>query len=178
MIWSDISGTSAAFECSWVPEIKNLESGMRSLSGHMWPSISGKLNLDRSMNESTVTYSQMFSDRRLLIVEDEHFLDEEASRKLRELGAIVIGPISDIGHALELIEAKDVDAAILDVHLGAELVFPIVEKLEGLELPYVFAVGRGPPFVPVGFTGFILCERAVEIEYIAKALFGSMRRTV
>jgi hypothetical protein len=29
------------------------------------------------------------------------------------------------------------------------------------------------PVVPVGFTGFVLCEKATEIEYIAKALFGS-----
>jgi CheY-like chemotaxis protein len=128
------------------------------------------------MNDSTVAYSQMFLDKRLLIVEDEHFLAEEARRKLRELGAILIGPIGDIGHALELIEGKEVDAAILDVHLDAPLVFPVVETLERLKLPYVFAVSHGPPSVPAGFTGFILCEKAAEIEHIAKALFGSRKR--
>lgn len=123
------------------------------------------------MSDSTITYSPMFSDKRVLIVEDEDFLADETRRKFRELGAILIGPISDIRNALELIEAENVDAAILDLHLGAESVLPVVETLEKLKLPYLFAIGR-LSVVPVGFTGFTFCEKAIEIEYIARALFG------
>jgi DNA-binding NtrC family response regulator len=125
------------------------------------------------MNDSTITYSPMFSDKRLLIVEDEDFLADETRQKLRELGATLIGPIRDVGNALALIENETVDAAILDLHLGGDLVLPVVETLERLNLPYLFAIGHGMPVVPVGFTGFVLCEKATEIEYIAKALFGS-----
>lgn len=127
------------------------------------------------MNDSTVTYSQMFSNKRLLIVEDEYFLAEETGRKLRELGALLIGPVSDIPRALDLIETRQVDAAILDLQLDANLAFPVAETLDRQELPYVFAVGHSPP---AGFTGFVLCEKAADIEHIAKALFGARRRDI
>jgi predicted TIM-barrel fold metal-dependent hydrolase len=127
------------------------------------------------MNGWTVTYSQMFSSKRLLIVEDEYFLAAEAGRELRKLGAILIGPIDNIPHALELIESRQVDAAILDLRLDADLAFPIAEALEELGLPYVFATGHNPP---VAFTGFILCDKAVEIEHIAKALFSGRRENL
>ena len=128
------------------------------------------------MNDSTVTYRQMFAGKRLLIVEDEHFLSEGACQKLRELGAILSGPVGKVEDALELIKGKKVDAVILDLHLDAGFAFPIVETLQRLKLPHIFAKGYGPPIVPADFTGFILCEKATEIEHIAKALFGRRKR--
>ncbi|MEZ2224051.1 response regulator [Rhizobium sp. RCC_161_2] len=122
------------------------------------------------MNDSTATYSQMFSGKRLLIVEDEYLLAEEPRRRLRELGCVLIGPTGDIKRALELI--GDADAAILDIQFDPEAVFPVVEALERLGLPYVFATGDIPP---AKFTGFVLCDKAVEIEHIAKALFGGRK---
>ncbi|MDK4742329.1 response regulator (plasmid) [Rhizobium sp. CB3060] len=128
------------------------------------------------MSDSAVTYSQMFSGKRLLIVEDEYFLSEKARGKLRELGIFLIGPVGKAEDALELIEGKKADAVILDLHLDAGFVFPIVETLQRLKLPYIFAIGHHPPIVRTRFTGFILCEKAVEIEHIAKALFGRQKR--
>ncbi|MEF0941782.1 response regulator [Rhizobium sp. BR 362] len=130
------------------------------------------------MNDSTVTYSQMFSGKRLLIVEDEYFLSEKTRQKLRELGAILIGPVRNAEEALELIKGKKVDAVILDLHLDARHAFSMAETLERLKLPYIFAKGNGPPIVPGGFPGFILSEKATEIEQIAKALFGRRKRNL
>lgn len=132
--------------------------------------------LDRNMNDATMTYRQMFSGKRLLIVEDGYFLSEEARQKLQELGATLLGPVSTAEDALELIKGKNVDAVILDLHLDAGFVFPIVETLQRLKLPYLFAIGHEPPIVPAGFTGFILCDKAAEIEHIGKALFGRRKR--
>ncbi|MBB4568832.1 response regulator [Rhizobium leucaenae] len=111
-----------------------------------------------------------------MIVEDGYFLSEKTSQKLRELGAILIGPVRKAEEALELIKSKKVDAVILDLRLNARLAFSMAETLERLKLPYIFAKGDGPPLVPAGFPGFILCEKAAEIEHIAKALFGRRKR--
>ena len=130
------------------------------------------------MNDSEAPYSQMLLGKRLLIVEDECFLAEEAHQKLRKLGATVIGPIGDIEHAANLIETDEADAVILDIYLDPKLAFPLVERLESLKLPYVFAIRRDPSVTTAGFTGFVLCEESSEIEHIAKALFGRSKQGI
>lgn len=113
-----------------------------------------------------------FAGKRILIVEDEYFLADETRHKLDQLGAIVIGPAAHVEQALRLIEQERIDAAILDVHLGDEFVFPVAEELDRLDIPFVFATGYDPAFIPKKFTGFAFCEKPAELENIAAALFG------
>ncbi|MDL2406241.1 response regulator [Rhizobium calliandrae] len=122
------------------------------------------------------TYSDLFSGQRILIVEDEYFLADNTRRQLEKLGAIVVGPTGRVDQALEIIGDEEVDGAILDIHLGGELVFPVAERLDELKIPYVFATGYDPSIIPPSFTGFVLCEKPIEIEHIAKALFGPRRQ--
>jgi CheY-like chemotaxis protein len=121
-------------------------------------------------------YSDLFSGQRILIVEDEYLLADKTRRQLEKLGAIVLGPTGSVDQALELIEDEKVHAAILDIHLCGELVLPVAERLDELKIPYVFATGYDPSIIPSSFSGFVLCEKPIEIEHIAKALFGPRRR--
>ena len=114
----------------------------------------------------------MFSGKHILIVEDEYFLADETRRKLEELGAIVIGPTANVRNALNLIDQEHVDAAILDVFLGDELVFAVADELEARQINFVFATGYDPSHIPVKYKGFALCEKPTELENIAVALFG------
>jgi hypothetical protein len=75
--------------------------------------------------------------------------------------------------ALALIEREEIDAAILDVHLGDEFVFPVTERHDELDASFVFATSYDPAFIPKEFSRFVLCEKPTELEKIAKALFGS-----
>jgi len=122
------------------------------------------------------TYSNLFSGRRILVVEDEYLLADRTRRELEKLGAIVVGPTGRVDQALELIDDEKVDGAILDIHLAGELVFPVAERLGELNIPYVFATGYDPSIIPSSFSGFVLCEKPIEIEHIAKALFGPPRQ--
>jgi CheY-like chemotaxis protein len=82
--------------------------------------------------------------RRILLVEDEYVIAMEMERWLRGAGAEVIGPVSNVEHALDRIatEANSLDAAILDVNLGhGERVYPIADRLDALGVPYLFATG-------------------------------------
>jgi DNA-binding response OmpR family regulator len=115
----------------------------------------------------------LYAGKRILVVEDEYFLADEVRRKLVDLGAIVIGPVAHVEDALDLIEANAVDAAILDVHLGDEFVFPVAERLDELDVSFVFATGYDPSFIPREFTGFSLCEKPTELGKIANALWGN-----
>ncbi|MCJ8519094.1 CheY-like chemotaxis protein [Pseudorhizobium tarimense] len=115
---------------------------------------------------------QHFAYKSILIVEDEYFLADETRRKLEHLGSKVIGPTARVSEALDLIGDQQVDAAILDVHLGDELVFPVAERLAELDIPFVFATGYDPSIIPVPYTGFALCEKPTELENIAAELFA------
>jgi CheY-like chemotaxis protein len=130
-----------------------------------------RMSRDTALSNET-TYSQHFAGKNILVVEDEYFLADETRRKLETLGAIVVGPTGNVRQALHLIEDSVVHCAILDIHLDGELVFPVAEKLEMSNIPFVFATGYDPSIVPARFSGFVLCEKPTELEYIAQALFG------
>lgn len=119
------------------------------------------------------TYLRLFEGKHVLIVEDEYFLADETRRKLEKLGAVVVGPTGNVQDALELIKTSPVDAAILDVHLGDEFVFPVAEELESRDIAFVFATSYDPSIIPVKFTGFALCEKPTELGKIAAALFAN-----
>ncbi|MCL7999799.1 response regulator [Brucella sp. 21LCYQ03] len=118
-------------------------------------------------------YLRLFEGKHVLIVEDEYFLADETRRKLQKLGAVVVGPTGNVQDALELIKTSFVDAAILDVHLGDELVFPVADELERGDIPFVFATSYDTSIIPVKFTGFVFCEKPTELEKIAAALFAN-----
>lgn len=117
-------------------------------------------------------FLHLLQGKRILVVEDEYFLADETRRKLEVLAAEVIGPVASVEDAIALIEAEIVDGAILDVYLGDEFVFPVTDKLEALDIPFVFATGYDQSVLPDRFPGFLLCEKPTELSNIARALFG------
>jgi len=123
-----------------------------------------------------VTYSEKFSGASVLIVEDEFLLAEETRRKLETLGATVIGPTPQVDEALDYLDTARVDAAILDIYLAGELVFPVAEKLQDMGIPFVFATAYDAKVIPPRFEGFVLCDKPLELEKIAEALFSGARR--
>lgn len=77
-----------------------------------------------------------------------------------------------VEEAIGLIGSQEIDGAILNIHLGDKLVFPVAEKLDELGIPFVFATGYDPSVVPEKFSGFFLCEKPTELGKIARALFA------
>ena len=112
----------------------------------------------------------------MLIVEDEFLLAGETRRKLETLGTTVIGPTPQVDEALEYLDTTRVDAAILDIYLAGELVFPVAERLQDMGIPFVFATAYDAKVIPPRFEGFVLCDKPLELEKIAEALFSGARR--
>lgn len=127
-------------------------------------------------SESKDVYLRMFSDKRVLIVEDEYFLADETRARLEMLGARIVGPTGGIYQALTLIQNEPVDAAILDIHIDGGLVFPVAQELMDRGIPFVFATGYDPDIIPGKFTGYALCGKPIELADIARALFGPQSR--
>jgi PAS domain S-box-containing protein len=83
---------------------------------------------------------------RLLVVEDELLVGMELANALRDEGWEVVGPAGTLEEALEML-AGDVlpDAAILDINLNGQLVYPVADLLRVRGIPYLFCTGYESP---------------------------------
>jgi CheY-like chemotaxis protein len=79
---------------------------------------------------------------RLLVVEDESLIAMAVCQDLASLGWSIIGPAATIDEARRLLE-EDVlpDAAVLDVNLAGQPVYPLAEWLQSKQVPFVFCSG-------------------------------------
>ncbi|KIT17472.1 response regulator [Jannaschia aquimarina] len=82
----------------------------------------------------------MLDDMKILIVEDEALLAVDLSMTLEDEGAVVEGPCMTIDDALR--NQSHVDAAVLDVDIRGEPVFPVADRLAEEGTPFVFHTGR------------------------------------
>ena len=85
---------------------------------------------------------------RVLVVEDQMLIAEVLEECLYDLHCQVVGPTGTVEAALRLVHAYPVDAAILDVNLGSETVYPVAEALEARNVPFVFTTGYGEMSLP------------------------------
>lgn len=111
--------------------------------------------------------------RRILVVEDEFFLATDIVGNLEAISAEVIGPASDIDHALDLIdETKNLDAAVLDLNLQGEMAFPVADALIERGVPFVFCTGYDAFVIPKRYAAVPRCEKPVNPAWLSTALFA------
>ncbi|MBW9117677.1 response regulator [Rhizobium cauense] len=108
----------------------------------------------------------------ILVVEDDFFLDAELCAEFIAHGSTIVGPVSNVKLTLELIATECMDAALLDIRLGAENAYLIADALSARETPFVFASTGDRMRVPGRFNGYRLLNKPVEFDDIVDALFG------
>ena len=80
---------------------------------------------------------------RVLVVEDEMMVSMLIEDMLGDLGCVVVGPASRLEEAVELANTRELDCAVLDVNLGGQPIFPLVDLLRSKDVPFAFATGYG-----------------------------------
>ncbi|MEK0081884.1 HWE histidine kinase domain-containing protein [Benzoatithermus flavus] len=78
---------------------------------------------------------------RVLVVEDELMLTMTLERILKGVGAEPVGPATTVPEALFLAGSERIDAAVLDVNVADEPVFPVADMLREQGVPFIFATG-------------------------------------
>ena len=84
----------------------------------------------------------------MLVVEDEMLIALDIEATLNALGCRVIGPMASLKDALRAATSELFDAAILDVTIRNEFVYPVAEKLLELGIPFALASGYGQWALP------------------------------
>lgn len=108
--------------------------------------------------------------RRVLIVEDEWFLADDAARALDAAGAEVVGLACDEAAALALLAAKRPDLAVVDVNLGDGASFRVADALAAAGVPFVFATGYDGATVPSAHAGAPRLEKPYDPRRLAALL--------
>ena len=75
---------------------------------------------------------------RIMIVEDEPLVAMAMSELMTELGLTVVGPFGKVGQAIAALKDNSINAALLDINLAGELVYPLADMLIADNVPFVF----------------------------------------
>jgi CheY-like chemotaxis protein len=79
--------------------------------------------------------------RRILVIEDSPVVGPFTADVLNDLGYDVVGPAPTMAAARELAQNEAIDAALLDIHIRGERVFPLCELLESRGISFAFTSG-------------------------------------
>ena len=81
----------------------------------------------------------LFQGMKILVVEDDFIVAFDMQVMLEEQGAEVLGPASSVEEALAILAREVPEAAVLDVNLNGEFVFPVAAQLRMKGVPFLFA---------------------------------------
>ncbi len=99
---------------------------------------------------------------RLLLVEDEALVASMMTEALNEIGFEIIGPFGRMDYQLGAAVSGEIDAAILDVNIGGELVYPIAEILAARDIPFAFVTGYSEENIDEKFAKVPVMQKPVE----------------
>jgi len=96
---------------------------------------------------------RMREKRRILVVEDNVLVATLFAEIFESVGWQVVGPVAHLATALDAAASEGFDAAVLDVNLGHQTVYPVVAVLDARRVPFVFVTSYGREALPPLFCG-------------------------
>ena len=109
---------------------------------------------------------------RVLVVEDDVLIAQDATEALRQVGAEVLGPCATEAAALECLEEHHPSAALVDLNLGDGVSFRVAQALQGWRIPFVFVTGYDQTVIPPEFAHVTRLEKPVEMREVIGSLAG------
>jgi len=105
----------------------------------------------------------------VLLVEDEMCLAMMLQDLLEDAGYRVL-KAARVAAALNMAEAEDIDAAILDVNVAGSEVFPVADALRRRGVPFMFASGYGDRGVPGEFRPYPMLQKPYDPAALSRML--------
>jgi DNA-binding response OmpR family regulator len=108
---------------------------------------------------------------RVLLVEDEPLIAMMLEDFLDALDRQCAGTADCVAAAMPLVEAGEIDCAILDVNLrGGEKSWPIATALAERAIPFVFATGGADDMIAGEFRDRPILQKPFTLDGVEKAL--------
>jgi CheY-like chemotaxis protein len=109
---------------------------------------------------------------RVLVVEDEYLIRRLLEDMLDELGYGVAAAVGTISEARKFATDGEFNAAILDVNLDGEEIYPVADILAKRGLPFVFVTGYGERSLPEPYRGRPALQKPFQAEQLKSTLAG------
>jgi len=115
---------------------------------------------------------------RILVVEDEWLASILFAELLTEFGCEVVGPASSVAEAVVLASAEAIDAALLDLNVKDEVVYPVARTLADRSIPFVFLTGYAAAVVTDTYRERPALQKPVTAEKLSKILKEMLNQSV
>ena len=86
-------------------------------------------------------------------------------------GCNVVGPVPTITRASRLVVEEELDAAVLDINLDGEMIWPVAEALQSRGTPFLFLTGYADTVeLPAGLGKAPRIGKPIEPEQLVSAV--------
>jgi two-component SAPR family response regulator len=126
--------------------------------------------------QATARTSSRLDGLRVIIVEDETLLAMLIEDMLSELGCEVLWTAHRVGKALDLVARSEPDAAVLDVNIAGDEVYPVAEVLAKRNIPFLFATGYGARGLQDSWRDRPIVQKPFQKEHLSQGLLAALGR--
>ncbi|HZL30814.1 MAG TPA: response regulator [Pseudolabrys sp.] len=109
---------------------------------------------------------------RILVVEDEYLIRMLLEDMLSDIGLEVAAAVGTIKEASEFAANGEFNAAILDVNLDGQEIFPVADILAKRGKPFVFVTGYGESSLPDAYRGRPALQKPFQAKQLQTTLSG------
>jgi PAS domain S-box-containing protein len=114
---------------------------------------------------------------RIMLVEDEVLLGMLMRDMITEMGYFVAGPYCTVSEAMAASEGQEFDAAVLDVNLGGEHVYPLADRLTAKGVPCIFVTGYDEEGIDDRFSQLPILQKPVNRKGLEPVLRACVKPT-
>jgi PAS domain S-box-containing protein len=108
----------------------------------------------------------------VLLAEDESIVALMVEEILSDLGLRVIGPFGSVSEAMRASRETSLDAAVLDINLGNQSVYPVADLLLEKRVPVAFISGYGAESLDPRYAHLPLVQKPIDRKVLVD-LFSS-----
>ncbi|HZL38897.1 MAG TPA: response regulator [Pseudolabrys sp.] len=114
---------------------------------------------------------------RILVVEDEYLIRMLLEDMLADLGYEIAAAVGTIAEACDVAAKGEFNAAVLDVNLDGQEIYPVAEVLAKRGLPFVFVTGYGENSLIEPYRNRPALQKPFQVEQLKAVLAGLIAKT-
>lgn len=116
-------------------------------------------------------YSMALRGRRILLTEDCYLTAQGLVEALDREGAHVVGPVASLDLARQIaLDHADLYAAVLDVNLRGEMIWPVADILAKRQVNIVFATGYPASLIKKRYAGSKIAVKPAPARLVIRML--------
>jgi CheY-like chemotaxis protein len=115
---------------------------------------------------------QLPAGLRVLLAEDEPLIAMDGEAALQAMGVQQVVLVRSVSEGLSAIDGSPLDAAFLDLRLGADTSVPLAERLAAAGVPFAFLTGYQGDAIPATFKGRPVVAKPFRSELLLQTLLA------